>query len=92
MTTNTTRIELLTETLQDRARQVTVTPPTAHSRSSLFFRLAIGAFLAFFTLLMIVRRNPRMERDVVASVGVVVTLPSRHGIVPAREGSGQHSR
>jgi undecaprenyl-diphosphatase len=35
-----------------------------------FLRVAIAAFGAFFTLLLIVRRNPRMERDVVATIRV----------------------
>jgi undecaprenyl-diphosphatase len=69
-TDTTTKIESLAGTLQDRARQVTVPPRTARSRSQLFFRIAIGAFLAFFSLLIVVRRNPRMERDVVATIRV----------------------
>lgn len=66
----TTETESLTGHLQSRARQVTVPPPMARRRSLFFFRVALGAFLAFFTLLLIVRRNPRMERDVVATVRV----------------------
>lgn len=70
MTTDTTKTESLTESLQDRARQATVPPPLARHRSRIFFRVAVGAFLAFFTLLLFVRRNPRMERDVVATIRV----------------------
>ena len=36
----------------------------------MFLRVAIVAFTAFFTLLLVVRRNPRMERDVVATIRV----------------------
>ncbi len=60
----------LTDNLQERARQATVPPYAAKHRSRVFLRVAIVAFSAFLTLLLIVRRNPRMERDVVATIRV----------------------
>ena len=66
----TTDAESLTGHIQERARQVTVPPRTARRRSRVFLRVAILAFSAFFTLLLVVRRNPRMERDVVATIRV----------------------
>ncbi len=69
-TDETTDTESLTGQLQERARQATVPPRAARRRSRVFFRVALGAFSAFVTFLLIVRRNPRMERDVVATIRV----------------------
>lgn len=65
-----TGAETFTDHLHERARQVTVPPPAARLRSRAFLQVAIGAFLVFFGLLLVVRRNPRMERDVVATIRV----------------------
>lgn len=66
----TTDSSSLIEGIQERARQATVPPGAAKRRSRTFLRIAIVAFSAFLTLLFIVRRNPRMERDVVATIRV----------------------
>jgi membrane-associated phospholipid phosphatase len=66
----TTESNSLVEGIQERARQVTVPPRAAKRRSRTFLRVAIMAFSAFLTLLFVVRRNPRMERDVVATIRV----------------------
>ncbi|MEX1158819.1 MAG: phosphatase PAP2 family protein [Thermomicrobiales bacterium] len=60
----------MVEQLQERARQVTVPPTAARRRSSVFLRVALVAFSVFVALLFIVRRNPRLERDVVATIRV----------------------
>jgi membrane-associated phospholipid phosphatase len=58
----------LIESIQTSARTATVPPPLARRRGRGFLVVAIGAFAAFVALLITVRRNPRMERDVVATL------------------------
>lgn len=54
--------------IEDRAREATVSPREAKSRGRGFLVLALVALAAFVSLLMAVRRNPRMERDVVVTL------------------------
>lgn len=54
--------------LQERARRGTVPPGTALARGRPFFFVALGALACFVALLLTVRRNPRLERDVVATL------------------------
>ncbi|MGH9175533.1 MAG: phosphatase PAP2 family protein [Vicinamibacterales bacterium] len=62
--------EPLSAQIHEQAIRATVPPPTARRRSTVFLGAAILAFSAFFSLLMVVRANPRMERDVVATIRV----------------------
>lgn len=54
--------------IADRARGATVPPHEAKSRGRGFLVLAVVALAAFISLLLTVRRNPRMERDVVVTL------------------------
>ena len=62
--------EPLSAQLHEQAIRATVPPQTARRRSTIFLGAAIVAFSAFFSLLSVVRANPRMERDVVTTIRV----------------------
>ncbi len=53
-----------------RARKATVSPAEAKSRGRGFLAIALVALTAFVSLLVAVRRNPRMERDVAVTLGM----------------------
>lgn len=54
--------------IEGRAREMTVAPREAKARGRGFLILALVALAAFVSLLIAVRRNPRMERDVVVTL------------------------
>ncbi len=54
--------------IEDRARGATVPPAEAKSRGRGSLAIALIALAAFVSLLVAVRRNPRMERDVVVTL------------------------
>lgn len=60
----------LTEQVQRTARRMTVPPQAARRRASPFLGIALAAFATFLVLLLAVRANPRMERDVVTTLRV----------------------
>jgi undecaprenyl-diphosphatase len=68
VTTAGETVETLADQLRKRARHATVPPQAARRRSTVFLGVAIVAFSAFFSLLVLIRRNPRLERDVVATI------------------------
>lgn len=53
---------------EERAQQHVVSPQVARSRSSWFLGAALMALIGFVTLLVRVRANPRLERDVVVTL------------------------
>lgn len=56
------------EQIEERAHDMTVSPRVAASRGRGFLLVALLALGAFLSLLIAVRRNPRMERDVVVTL------------------------
>jgi undecaprenyl-diphosphatase len=60
----------LTERLHEQVEQIIVPPVVARRRGRVFEMIAAGAFATFLTLLAIVRRHPRLEADVVATLRV----------------------
>jgi membrane-associated phospholipid phosphatase len=56
------------ESIGEQAQRVTVSPRVAKARSRWFLGAALVAFSAFVMLLLKVRANPQIERDVVATL------------------------
>lgn len=56
------------QVIAERARESTVSSGEAKARGRGFLALAFVALVAFVSLLITVRRNPRMERDVVVTL------------------------
>jgi membrane-associated phospholipid phosphatase len=60
--------EHLIEELESRARRATVPPQAVKLRSRWFMAAAVTAFTGFVALLLAVRSNPQIERDVVTTL------------------------
>ena len=60
----------LGDRLRDEARRATVPAREAGQRGRGFLTIAMAALAVFAALLAVVRRNPRLERDVVATMRI----------------------